>query len=88
MIDLFTASLFDPFRAGLIIALFFTALRTRHDTGMVLPLVAGLVFVAVLIPTTMGTAQPMLQAVCIGLAANAVVMGIVLAIWAIVTRRK
>jgi hypothetical protein len=86
MLDLFTASLLDPFRAGLIVALFLTALRTRHDTGMVLPLGVGLVFVAAIIPITRG-ATPLLQTIAMGLAANIILMGIVLGLWAIVARR-
>ena len=36
MLDLLTAQLTDPFRAGLIVALFITMLRTRETTGMII----------------------------------------------------
>jgi hypothetical protein len=87
MLDLLTTQLTDPFRAGLILALFFTMLRTRQDTGIVMPLLAGIVFVAVIIPNTMGTTAPMVQAIGIGIIANAVLVGIVLGIWKLVAGR-
>jgi hypothetical protein len=86
MLDLLTHSLLDPFRAGLIVALFLTALRTRHQTGMAVPLGVGIVFVAAIIPITRGT-TPILIPIAMGIAANIVLMGIVLAMWAIVARR-
>ncbi len=86
MLDLLTNSLLDPLRAGLLIALFVTAVRTRHDTGFALPLTLGLVFVAVIIPVTKGIV-PILPAIAAGLVANIILMAIVLAIWAIVARK-
>ena len=47
--DLFLAQLADPFRIGLLIALIATTQRTVAATGKVIPLLAGIVFVAVLI---------------------------------------
>jgi hypothetical protein len=86
MLDLLIAQLTDPFRAGLIAALFITMLRTRETTGMVIPLLAGIAFVAVIIPNTMGTTAPMVQAIGIGLIANAILVAIVLGIWKLVAR--
>jgi hypothetical protein len=86
MLDLLTAQLTDPFRAGLIAALFITMLRTRETTGMVIPLIAGIIFIAVIIPNTMGTTAPMMDAIGIGLIANAILVAIVLGIWKLVAR--
>jgi uncharacterized membrane protein len=45
----------DVFRLGLLAALIYTTERTRPQTGVVLPLVAGSVFIAIIIPATMST---------------------------------
>lgn len=42
----------DVFRIGLLIALILTMLRTEQATGTLVPLAAGILFVAVLIPMT------------------------------------
>ena len=88
--DLLYAQLLDPFRIGLILALFYTALRNRVNTGMALPLAAGLVFVAVILPSTMGlgAAEPLglWTVVGVGVMANAILLGIVLVGWQIVQR--
>jgi hypothetical protein len=87
MLDLLTNSLLDPLRVGLIVALFITTLRTRHDTGFALPLALGLLFVAVIIPVTKGI-TPILPAIALGLMANLILIGIVLAVWKLVTRQN
>ena len=51
--EIVQAQLGDMFRAALILALLYTMLRTRAVTGTWLPLAAGIVFVAVIIPMTM-----------------------------------
>jgi len=78
--QLLVSQLADPFRIGLIIALVFTMLRTRAQSGTVLPLVFGVIFVAVLIPYTSGanTAEPMVRMIALGLVANTILLGIVL----------
>lgn len=53
MIELVLSQLTDVFRIGLIVALVVTMFRTSTVTGRVLPLAAGVVFVAVILPTTM-----------------------------------
>ncbi|MCA3447988.1 MAG: hypothetical protein INF93_14945 [Rhodobacter sp.] len=86
--DLFLAQLADPFRIGLLIALIITTMRTVATTGKVIPLLAGIVFVAVLIPTTLsplpGVAWPVATAV--GLVANAVILALLLVGYALLRR--
>lgn len=78
--DLLVPLLADPFRIGLIIALVITMLRTRAQSGVVLPLAAGVVFVAVLIPLGGGplAAVPMWQQIAWGIAANIILLALVL----------
>lgn len=83
--DLFLSQLIDPFRIGLLFFLLHTALRTRHATGMAMPLLLGVVFVAILIPLTTSRvdAQTTLlwQAIATGVAANAVILSVFVAAW-------
>ncbi len=91
MIEILLSQLTDPFRIGLVVALVLTMLRTEAVTGRVVPLVAGLVFIAVVIPFTMssssGQALPW-QVVSIGLIANAILLAIVLAVRAVFLRMR
>ena len=81
MIDLVKSQLLDPFRIGLIIALVVTMARTRAATGTILPLAAGVVFVAVMLPSTMNpSGAPLMDAVLAGLVSNLILLGIVLAL--------
>jgi hypothetical protein len=81
MIDLVQAQLLDPFRIGLIVALVATMIRTRAATGTIVPLAAGVVFVAVILPTTNPPAGVTLtDAVLAGLASNLIILAIVLAL--------
>ena len=75
------AQLSDPFRIGLLVALVFTMLRTRAQTGIWMPLAAGIVFVAVMIPMTTGAGNGW-QPIASGLVANAIVVGILMALLA------
>jgi hypothetical protein len=87
MIDLVQSQLLDPFRIGLIVALVVTMVRTRSATGTIVPLALGVVFVAVILPST--NPQPgvaLTDAVLAGLVANLVILAIVLAL-ALVWRR-
>jgi hypothetical protein len=87
MLDLINSQLTDPFRIGLLIALFVTMLRTRAASGIVLPLAAGIVFVAVIVPTTMGSGF-VLQTVLAGVVSNAVIVAAIYGIWTIYQRAK
>ena len=75
MIDLVFSQLSDVFRIGLIIALVVTMLRTSTVTGRVLPLVAGVVFVAVILPTTMPSSSGHLRdEIIAGLISNLIIL--------------
>ncbi len=89
MTDLVLAQLTDPFRIGLLIALVVTMLRTAAVTGRVLPLALGLLFVAVILPTTMPTGTAGVgDAILAGLISNLIIVGPVLAIAALVVRLR
>ena len=89
MIELIQSQLLDPFRIGLIVALVFTMFRTRAATGTVLPLAAGVIFVAVILPTTQGAgATSLTEAVAAGIVSNLIILGIVLALAMIVRRLR
>ena len=89
MIDLVLSQLTDLFRIGLMIALVVTMLRTSAVTGRVLPLALGVVFVAVILPTTMprGSAS-LIDAILAGLVSNLIILVPVLAAAALVARLR
>ncbi|SEN62563.1 hypothetical protein SAMN04488103_106106 [Gemmobacter aquatilis] len=84
------AQLMDPFRIALILGLIYTAQRNAAVTGWIVPLLAGVVFVAVIAPATAvkvaGT--PFMVQVATGLVANTIILGIALGLWAIYRRVK
>ena len=81
--NLILSQLADPFRIGLLVALVITMLRTEAVTGIWVPLAAGLLFVAVIIPSTTLTAltQPLWQIVAVGLVSNAIILVVILGVW-------
>ena len=89
MIDLVLAQLTDIFRVGLIVALVITMRRTSAVTGRLLPLVLGVVFVAVILPTTRPSSAVALgDAIVAGLVTNTVILGLVLAVEAVLQRLR
>jgi hypothetical protein len=81
-ISLFTSQLTDIFRIGLLAGLVYTAIRNQAQTGLVLPFVAGIVFVAVIIPSTMPKpGVELLHAVLSGLVSNAVIVAVLWLLW-------
>ncbi|MBL9075038.1 hypothetical protein [Tabrizicola sp.] len=89
MIELIEAQLLDPFRIGLIVALVITMYRTQAVTGTFLPLAAGVVFVAAVLPSTQGNgAEDLTRAVTAGIVSNLIILGIVLALAMIVRRLR
>jgi hypothetical protein len=88
MTDILISQLTDPFRIGLIVALLVTALRTRLATGMLIPLGAGVLFIAVMLPSTMGlpAGADLVTAVGIGAVANAMLLGVALLGWLVYDR--
>lgn len=79
--ELLMAQLLDPFRIGLIVALVATMHRTEAVTGRAIPLAAGVVFVALIVPLTLQgfSGGALWQAVWLGLIANALILAVVLA---------
>lgn len=77
----FQGQLLDPFRIGLLIALLATMHRTRAATGTLIPLAAGALFVAVIIPATLSPPETggMIPAILTGFVANALLLGLMLA---------
>ena len=90
MIDLLQSQLTDVFRIGLIVALIATTLRTEGITGRIIPLLAGVVFVAVIIPTTMQTSDtpPLMQRIGVGVVANLIILGVCWGIWQTIARMR
>ena len=80
--DLLRAQLTDPFRWGLIVALVATMHRTRGVTGQALPLVAGVAFVALIVPMTLGalSGAALARAAGVGVVANALILAVVLGV--------
>ena len=89
MTDLVISQLSDLFRIGLIIALVVTTLRYAAVTGRVLPLALGVVFVAVILPTTMlnGSAG-LAQTIFAGLISNSIIVVLVLGVAHLITRLR
>ena len=88
--NLLAAQAGDVFRIGLLVALLLTTLRNRPITGMLLPLAAGAVFVAVIIPLTGATTrpEPLPMQVLAGLVVNAVYIALGLGLWSLWKRRR
>jgi hypothetical protein len=79
----------DIFRLGLLAGLIFTTERTRLQTGVVLPLIAGVIFVAIIIPATMPQAGvDMWLAASTGVFVNAVIVGLMWLGWQAYDRSK
>ena len=83
MTELLQAQLGDVFRIGLIIGLIITAARTKAVTGTALPLAAGVLVIAAIIPLTTASsvAAPFWMQVLSGVIANVILLAIGLGIW-------
>ncbi len=89
MTDIVLSQLTDPFRIGMIIALVVTMIRTADITGRALPLALGVLFVAVILPTTMpSSGASVSDAILAGLISNLIIVGPVLAIATLVARQR
>ena len=86
--DLLVSQLTDVFRVGMIVALIATTLRTEAVTGRLIPLLAGILFVAVIIPLTLqtGSPVPLVRSIFMGIIANLVLLGIAWAGWTLLRR--
>ncbi len=92
MTDLLLIQLTDIFRVGLIIGLLATAHRTRSSTGLAMPLVLGVAFIAAMIPMTLPAAAtaavPLWQNMAVGLVSNAILLAGAMGGWALVQRLR
>lgn len=91
MTGLMAAQAADLFRIGLLVMLLLTTLRNRPITGTVVPLAAGAIFVAAIIPLTGVSTrpEPMATQILAGLVVNAVYLAIGVAVWSMwQTRRR
>ena len=79
----------DIFRLGLLAGLIYTTERTRQQTGILLPLVAGVIFVSVIIPSTMPKAGvPLWEAVAAGLIVNGIITTLFWLAWQALSKSK
>jgi hypothetical protein len=79
----------DIFRLGLLAGLVYTTERTRLQTGVLLPLVAGVIFVAIIIPATMPKPGVSLwTAAAAGLFVNAVITAVFWLGWQAFSRAR
>jgi hypothetical protein len=88
MLQLLQAQLMDPFRIVMLVALVMVWDRNRGAEGGVLPLLAGYVFVAVLIPFTLGTPGQQVPGILAGLVSNLILLAVILALWALWQRLR
>jgi hypothetical protein len=89
LIDLVLSQLTDLFRIGMMVALVVTMRRTSAVTGRILPLALGVVFVAVMLPSTMPSGSASLvDAILAGLVSNLIILAPVLAMAAVVARLR
>jgi len=87
--DLVLSQLSDLFRIGLIVALVVTMRRTASVTGRFVPLVLGVVFVAVMLPATMPNASSSSgDAILAGLVSNSIILAGVLACAQVIARMR
>ncbi|MHB2265143.1 hypothetical protein [Aliihoeflea sp. PC F10.4] len=79
--EIFSEQFFDPFRAGLLLFLVLTARNTSAVTGMLMPLAAGIFFVAVLIPLSFAPEAPnWWNLVVAGIVTNTIIVAALVAI--------
>jgi hypothetical protein len=89
VIDILISQITDPFRIGLMIALVVTMIRTSAVTGKFLPLVLGVVFVAVIVPSSLPSSDvPFVDAVLYGLISNLVILLPILTVAAVISRYR
>lgn len=84
LMEILTGQLTDLFRIGLMIALIITAKRNVAATGWVLPLIFGVIFVAIMIPSTLQTqsTEPLWRLVAVGVVANLIILAAALGAFA------
>ncbi|WP_269931623.1 hypothetical protein [Aminobacter sp. HY435] len=77
-LDIYLAQLIDPFRIGLLVALVLTAASTAQTLNRWIPIALGVVFVAVLIPFSIGASSTVdtTTAVLVGLVSNVTIAAV------------
>ena len=87
-LDIYLAQLTDPFRIGLLVALVLTAANTAQALNRWIPIALGIVFVAVLIPFSIGANATVdtTTSVLVGLLSNATILAVLLAAKALYSR--
>ena len=87
--EIFIDQLLNPFRIGLLFFLVLTTLRTAQHTGKLVPLGLGVLFVAVLLPTSSAdSGLDWSTAVAVGIVSNAVILAVLLAGWSLAARLR
>ncbi len=85
---LLIAQLSDIFRIGFLAGLIYTTERTRQQTGVAIPLLAGIVFIAVILATVMPVpGVPVWRSILSGIAANALITAVLWLIWSVIKRQ-
>lgn len=81
--ELMESQLQDPFRIALLFGLVYTTQRNRAATGLWLPLAAGIIFVAVLLPSSVAALPdvPFWHQVLSGVAINTILGAAIFAMW-------
>jgi hypothetical protein len=86
-VSLLTSQLTDIFRMGLLVGLFFTIQNTKAQTGYVVPIIAGLVFVAAVIASSMPKpGVDFWTALISGIVANAIIFSLIWLVWTAYTK--
>ena len=75
-VDILLSQLVDPFRIGLLVAMLFTTARNVLATGIVIPVLSGIIFVAVILPLTIQTGADAGLRMAIGLVSNTVIVAV------------
>lgn len=87
LVDIFITQIGDPLRLILLAGVIALQPRLADRLGKIPTLAAGLVLVALLIPLLLPNGNVwFLVAAAIGLVTNAILMGLLLGIWALVRR--
>jgi hypothetical protein len=88
-VSLITTQLTEIFRIGLLLGLIYTTERTRAQTGVLLPLAAGVVFVAAMLSNTMPIpGVDMLTSIATGILANAAIAAVMWFAWSAFKARQ
>jgi hypothetical protein len=86
-VSLLTSQLTDIFRMGLLVGLFFTIQNTKAQTGYVIPVIAGLIFVAAMIASSMPKpGVDFWTSLISGLIANAIIFAVIWLMWMAYTK--